>query len=68
MLENILKINGVQKLEGNKQKSIKGGDNVGSICPVEGDFCLVNGGTWRGIWCLAGAETLVCQNNVWQSV
>lgn len=67
MLENILKIKGVQKLEGKTQKNIKGGlFNTGDICPSEGEYCAVNGGVWFGVRCLSGPAPLCCVQNKWQ--
>ncbi|CAL2083140.1 conserved hypothetical protein [Tenacibaculum sp. 190524A05c] len=65
MLENILKINGVQKLKANDQKNIEGGRfNLGSMCPNEGDYCSVDSGADQ-MSCLAGPSNLACINNVW---
>ncbi|TCP24632.1 hypothetical protein EV195_10563 [Tenacibaculum skagerrakense] len=66
MLENILKINGVQKLEGSTQKNIKGGTrfNTNGICPQEGDYCNLDIGADE-VRCLAGPFNLQCVNNVW---
>ncbi|CAM1353266.1 MULTISPECIES: hypothetical protein [Tenacibaculum] len=54
MLE-ILKLNGVQKLERKQQKSINGG-----VCPQQGEYCVPG----IPIHCIT-ADPYLCINNKW---
>lgn len=54
MLE-ILKLNGVQKLERKQQKSINGG-----VCPQQGEYCVPG----IPIHCIT-TDPYLCINNKW---
>lgn len=65
MLEFILKLDTVKKLDRNAKESINGGFDNG-ICPSAGDRCYRGG--FLSIDCLGPIEDIKCIDGIWTVV